>query len=427
MKIRKVIKIMILCTIIIFSMMIGKVSATDTNLELGSPSAILIESKTGRVLYEKEPDKVMYPASTTKIMTAILTLENVIDLQEKVTVSYNAVFTVPSGYSTDLLKVGEELTVEELLYALLVKSSNEAANVLAEHVAGSVDSFATMMNTKAAELGCKNTHFVNPNGVHHKDHYSSASDLAVIAREAMKNEVFRKIVATASHTLPSTNKYERTDRNLITTNDLIRKASKYYYDYAIGIKTGYTSQAKNCLVAGANKDGVELIAVVLGAEKLNSNRQSTRDLDAKNLFDYVYENFSEKQVIAKDGNVKTIEVKNATKDTKELNLLAENEITSLVTNDKLKQEEEANVVLKEEIKAPIAKGTVLGTVSYTIDGIQYTSNLVAEHDVEKSNVIPILFGIVGIIIILYLLNKIMGKKKKKKSKRSKGKYVKTIR
>jgi len=249
MKIRKIL-ISLICSIFVLSIFSNMVFAVDTSrIEVSSPSAILIEARTGRVLYEKEANKRMYPASTTKMMTAIIVLENVTDLKEMVTVKYDAIYSVPSGYSSDLLKVGEELSVEEMLYALLVKSSNEAGNVLAEHVAGGVDSFASMMNTKASEIGCKDTHFVNTNGVHEDDHYTTAYDLSLIAKYAMKNDVFRKIVSTASHTLPSTNKYSRTDRNLITTNDFIKKSSKNYYENSVGIKTGFTSKSKYCLVA----------------------------------------------------------------------------------------------------------------------------------------------------------------------------------
>lgn len=390
------------------------------DIDISSQTAILIESSTGRILYEKDAEKRMYPASTTKMMTALLTLEHVSNLEEIATVSYKSVFTVPAGYSTDLLKVGEELSINELLYALLVKSSNEAANVLAEHVAGSVESFATMMNTRAIELGCKDTNFINPNGVHNENHYSTAYDLALIAREAMKNTDFRRYVSTASHTLPSTNKYERTDRNLITTNDMIRSSNKNYYEYAIGIKTGYTSQAKNCLVAGANKDGLELIAVVLGADKQNSQGLSVRDLDAKNLFEYVYNNFSEKTIVAKEAPVKTIKISNATKDTKQLDLVAQDDVKALVTNDKIKEENQGEVTIQEEIKAPIAKGAVLGSVKYTIDGIEYQMNLVAAHDVQKSNLLLILMqialGVVVFLIVVWLLKPNKNKKRKRYKK-----------
>jgi len=426
MRVRKKIIYTIITLIVILLNIHTSVYATeknDINIELGSSAGILVESKTGRILYEKDAYTKYYPASTTKIMTALLTLENVSDLKEVTTVSYNSVFTVPAGYSTDLLKVGEELTIEDLLYALLVKSSNEAANVLAEYVSGNVESFATMMNTRAVELGCKSTHFVNPNGIHNENHYTTAYDLSLITAETMKNETFRKMVSTASYTLPSTNKYDRIDRNLITTNDIIRKSSKYYYEYAIGIKTGYTTPAKNCLVAGANKDGVELIAVLLHADKLNSNRESVRDIDAKNLFEYVYNNFSEKTIVEKNEAIHTIKVKNATSATKNLNLLAENKIESLVTNDKLKNIETPEIILNENIKAPIKQGQILGTVSYKIDGIEYETNLIASNEVKKSYTVIIVIIIVVLILIYVYSNKKGNRgRKRRKANYSNNKY-----
>lgn len=418
----------LICIILILLLTVFKIPtavyADDSNVNVGSSAAILIESKTGKILYQKDAYTKYYPASTTKIMTALITLENVSNLKDVATVSYDSIFTVPAGYSTDLLKVGEELTIEDLLYALLIKSSNEAANVLAEYVSGNVESFATVMNTKATELGCKNTHFVNPNGIHNEDHYTTAYDLSLIAKEAMKNETFRKIVSTASYTLPSTNKYDRIDRNLITTNDLIRKSSKYYYEYAIGIKTGYTTPAKNCLVAAANKNGVELIQVLLHADKLNSNRESVRDLDAKNLFNYVYNNFSEKTVINNGETVSTIKVKNATSKTKELKLLAKDKIEALVTNDKLKAIENPEIILNEDIKAPIKQGDTLGTIKYTIDGVEYKTNLLAANDVEKSHAILIIVLILILLLILYFYYE-KDKNKKQVARRKRKKYSST--
>lgn len=419
--------IIVFLIVFIVQIFLGNMSfALENNIEISAPSAILIESKTGRILYEKNSEEKRYPASTTKIMTALLTLENVEDLQSKATVSYNAVFSVPSGYSVDTLKVGEELSIEELLYALLVKSSNEAANVLAEYVAGNVDSFATMMNTRAAELGCKNTNFVNPNGIHNENHYSTAYDLSLIAKEAMKNETFRKIVSTVSHTLPSTNKYEQTDRNLITTNDLINKKNKNYYEYAIGIKTGYTAYAKNCLVAGANKDGVELISVVLGTDKKEINGLSKRDTDTKTLFEYVYNNFSQKKVSTARGTVvgKT-KIKGATTETKNLDLNTDSDINILVTNDKEKDEINGEIKLNEDIKAPIAKGDTLGTITYNSDGIEYTANVIAANDVQKSNLILNILRILLVIVLLLLTYLYLKNKRKRKinKKHKKASYV----
>ena len=385
--------------------------ADNNNLDINAESAILIDGDTGKVLYEKSAYEKREPASTTKIMTALLTLEHC-KLDDVATVTSEAITSVPSGYSSDLLKMGEELSIKDLLYALLLPSSNEAANVLAIHVAGSIDSFASMMNTKAVELGCKNTHFLNPNGVHDDDHYTTAYDLAIIAREAMKNDTFKQIVSTASYTLPSTNKYSRIDRNLITTNDLIKKQSKNYYEYAIGIKTGSTTPAKNCLVASATKDGKTLISVVLKASTDND-----RYNDTKTLFNYGFDNFSKKDIVKTGDIVKTIDVKNATSATKNLNLVAESGINTIVTNDKLNDTIEPEITLNEHLQAPIKKDDIVGTAKYTVDNIQYTINLKAGNDVKKSYVLYIVIVIAIIALLLILFEKPNGKRKQKSRRR----------
>ncbi len=389
--------------------------ADDNNLDINAESAILIDGDTGKVLYEKAAYEKREPASTTKIMTAMLTLEHC-KLDDVATVTSEAITSVPSGYSSDLLKMGEELTIKDLLYALLLPSSNEAANVLAIHVAGSIDSFASMMNTKAVELGCKNTHFLNPNGVHDEDHYTTAYDLAIMAREAMKNDTFKQIVSTASYTLPSTNKYTRIDRNLITTNDLIKKQSKNYYEYAIGIKTGSTTPAKNCLVASATKDGKNLISVVLKADK-----DSDRYNDTKTLFNYGFDNFSKKDIVKTGDIVKTIDVKNATSATKNLNLVADSGINTLVTNDKLNDTIEPEITLNEHLQAPIKKDDIVGTAKYTVDNIQYTINLKAGNEVKKSYVLYIVIVIAVIALFLILFEKPNDNRKQKSRRKNKSK------
>lgn len=213
------------------------VNADNENVpNISSPSALLMDLNSGKVLYDKNMNKKMYPASLTKVMTAIIVLENC-ELNDIATVSYDAVMTLSSGYVTANLQIGEELTVEQLLYVLMVGSSNDAAIVLAEHVSGSVDEFAKLMNEKATELGCTSTNFVNPNGVHDENHYSTAYDLALISRYAMQNETFRELVSTTSYKLPATNKYDREDRLFTTTNALLivnnnQRADNYYYKYA---------------------------------------------------------------------------------------------------------------------------------------------------------------------------------------------------
>ena len=210
--------------------------------------------KQGKILSEKNAYERMYPASTTKIMTAILTLENC-DLSDTAIASYNAVTSIPIGYNTVNLEIGEELTIEQLLHLLLIPSANVAANILAEHIAGSVESFATMMNTKAVSIGCKDTNFTNPYGLHDENHYTTAYDLALMGQYAMKNDIFRSIVKKTSYILPPTNKYSENDRVFNTTNDLIRpnsstRADNYYYKNAIGIKTGYTKLCQKLLSFG---------------------------------------------------------------------------------------------------------------------------------------------------------------------------------
>lgn len=303
--------------------------ATEPNINAGA--ALSVELSTGKIIYEKNAHKKMYPASTTKVMTALLVLENC-ELADIATVSYSALSAVPSGYAVANLQVGEKITIEDLLYALLVKSANEAANVLAEHVAGSVESFSAMMNTRAEELGCETTHFVNPNGVHSDDHYSSAYDLYLITNEAMKNPTFRTIVSTKSYSLPATEKYPNADRSFSNTNELLHKNNNnYYYKYAIGVKTGFTTEARNCLISAASRDGLEFINVVLDAG-LTDSGLNMRFLDSIKLFDYAYDNYTLTKVKDADSIIKTIEIKNGTKETKHLDLHIQDSIT--VINNK---------------------------------------------------------------------------------------------
>ena len=388
-----------------------KTLADNNNLNINAESAILIDGDTGKILYEKSAYEKRAPASTTKIMTALLALEHC-KTTDVATVTSEAITSVPSGYSTDLLKMGEELTIKDLLYALLLPSSNEAANVLAIHIAGSIDSFASMMNTKAMDLGCKNTHFVNPNGVHDDNHYSTAYDLSLIAKEAMKNDIFRQIVSTASYTLPNSNKYSRIDRTLITTNDLIKKQSNNYYEYAIGIKTGFTTPAKNCLVSSATKDGKTLIAVVL-----RSNTDNNRYNDTKTLFNYGFDNFSKKDIVKSGSTIKTIDVKNATSATKNLNLVAETGINTMVTNDKLNDTIEPQINLNEHLQAPIKKDSIVGTATYTVDNIKYTINLKAGNEVKKSYTLYLVIAIAIIALLLIIFEKPNKKKKRQTTRR----------
>lgn len=395
------------------------------NLSIYSDAAILMDSKTGKILYEKNSNEKKYPASTTKILTAIIAIENC-NLSDTISASYNAIMSIPSGYSIAEIKENEVLTVEQLLNVFLIHSANEAGYILAEHISGSISNFADLMNQKALEIGCTDTHFTNPSGIQDENHYSTAHDMALIAQYCMKNETFRQIVCKTSYTLEPTDKTPE-ERYFVTTNDLIKTSSEYYYPYCIGIKTGYTSKAKNCLISASQKDGLELITVVLGAE-FTENGKSARNTDTINLFNYGFENYKYQEILSKNSVIKNVTVKNATKETKELPIITENSITSLLPNNIDLNSLEPIISINENIEAPILEGTVIGSIKYNIDGIEYSTNLCAEHSVEKFDLILLIGQISAVIIILIIIYKILSHKSnikyKKKTSKKKGKHSK---
>ena len=403
MKIKKIINVLIIFTIILTTFILNKnysYAENDTNLHIYSDSVILIENQTGKTLYEKNSEQKMYPASTTKILTAIITIEKG-NLSDKVTVSKSAIAQMKSGYTSAYLSEGEIISVEDLLKVLLVNSANDASNVLAEYISGSIENFVNLMNEKVIELGCKNTHFVTTNGLHDDNHYTTAKDLSIIARYCMQNETFRKIVSMKKCIIPPTNKSD--ERIYKNTNDLINPASGYYYPSCIGIKTGYTSEAKNCLISACSKNGLQVIAVVLGAS-ITENHKSARYVDSKTLYDYTYSNYSIQNIAKSSSIIESIEVKNGTDETKSLELKLEKDLNVLV-NNKDKNNIKTEISIKDNLSAPLATNSVVGNVTYTIGTDKYSINLLASHDVEKKeNIIWILrFILILIFLILILL------------------------
>lgn len=410
-------------------------SFADSSISIYAPHCILMEASTGKIIYEKDAYTKAYPASTTKIMTAILALENC-KLTDTATVSHNAIYSVPLGYAHAYLKEGEVLTIEQLLHVLLIPSANDAANVLAEHIAGSISSFTTMMNTKSLEIGCKSTNFVNANGIQEKDHYSSAYDLALIGHYAMQNETFKSIVSKTKYTLPATNKYPKNDRYFKTTNELIipderDSVDNYYYEYATGLKTGYTEAAKDCIVASAKKDDKEFIAVILGAER-TENGLSGRFIDCKNLFNYAFENYKTHTINEENTILKQVKVSKASIFNNDLDVVIKDEITLVVKEDTNISSITPTVEITSDLTAPISKNSVIGTITYNVDGNTYTSDLLAGSDIVESNAFNTFLSILSVILVLYFLYKLLNwdnKKKKKKRKKSskKGKRTKSKR
>ncbi|MBD5547757.1 MAG: D-alanyl-D-alanine carboxypeptidase [Lachnospiraceae bacterium] len=249
---------------------------------IGAQSAILMDANTGVILYAKNIDEKLYPASTTKLMTCILAAENC-KLDEMIKFSHNAVFSIERGSSNIGIDEGQSMPLEECLYGILVASANEVANAVAEHIAGTTDDFAIMMNQKAAELGCKNTHFTNPHGLFDENHYTSAYDLALIAKAFFQNELLTKIGNTPSHHFQATatqpdDFIERNKHKLIT--------GEIAYEGIKGGKTGYTDEARQTLVTCAEQNGMKLICVVMKEES------PEQFYDTVKLFSYGFTNFS---------------------------------------------------------------------------------------------------------------------------------------
>ena len=401
-------KILIVLFMLIFILNISISYGISDVPDISAGAAILIDSSSEKIIYSKNESEKMYPASTTKILTAILTIENC-NLDDVVTVPYEAISSIPSGYSVAALQVGEQLTVEQLLQVMLIHSANDAANVLAYHVSGSIDAFANLMNQKVEELGLTNTHFTNPSGMHNENHYTTAYDLAIIMKYCMKNTTFRKLSSLKYCTIPATNKYDQRVYN--TTNELLiydnrDVQSNYYYKYAIAGKTGYTTEAKNCLVSVSNKDDLELICVVLSAG-LYPNNLSAKFVDTKTIFNYGYNNYTIRKLREQNAIATQIEISNATKETRNLDLLISKDITALVSQDDLETEFSPEIQITENLLAPIAQGQVVGKLVYNIDGIEYSADLIASHSVEKSGFLTIMFQIFLIVLILFLLYKLL--------------------
>lgn len=260
----------------------NEIANWPTGPDLGAEAAYLLEANTGTVLYAKNMDEKLYPASTTKILTCLIAIENC-SMDEVITFSHDAVFSLESGSSNIGIDPGQSMTLRECLYGILVGSANEVANAVAEHIAGSIDAFADMMNEKAAELGCTNSHFVNPHGLHDENHYTTAHDLALIARAFFQNEQLAKIGNTGNYHFEAT-KTQPDDFYIRNKHQLI--SGEIAYEGIKGGKTGYTEQARQTLVTCAERNDMRLICVILKEESPN------QFYDTVKLFDYGFTNFS---------------------------------------------------------------------------------------------------------------------------------------
>ena len=265
--------------------------AADTDSIKGWPtgpsiegqSAVLMDAVTDSVLYSKNADEKLYPASITKIMTALLACEN-LDMNDTITMSQEAAYGIESGSSSIYAETGEVFTVEQALMALMLESANEMALALAEKVSGSVKKFVELMNQRAEQLGCHNTHFNNPNGLPDENHYTTASDMAKIAKSAWLNPLFRRYCTKRYYEIPPTNKFAEA-RQLLNHHKMM-KNGEYYYEGVRGGKTGYTDASGNTLVTYCKRGNITLVAVIL-----NSTSAANAYSDTASLFNYGFENF----------------------------------------------------------------------------------------------------------------------------------------
>ncbi len=353
---------------------------------LAAQSVILADMDTGEVLYESSADERCAPASLTKMMTALLAVEAIeageATRTEYVTADANVRAGLDDNSSTAGIVAGEKLRMEELLYCALLASANESCNVLAVRLAGSVEAFAEKMNERAAALGCTGTHFVNANGLSDTDHYTTARDLMLIMREAMQHELFAEICGTASCIIPATNMSG--SRELENTNALLNTRSMYgdgyFYEGTLGVKTGYTADAGYCLASAVERDGVRLMAVVLGCAGSAETGYGSFS-ETIRLYDWAFENFEWRLVIDPAQPVWTGEVAYGRS---ELTLYPAEELRLLMPADEALPE--ITVELGDDtLAAPIAAGAIPGEAVVRRNGVESRVSLVTRTPVERDD------------------------------------------
>jgi len=312
-------------------------------------------------------------------MTAIVALENA-SMDKVMTASKEAITDIGVGGMNIGIMEGEQLLFEDLLNAMLIRSANETANIIAENICETRDAFVELMNKKAIEIGAVNSHFVNPSGLHHPDHYTTASDLAKIACYAMAIPEFREIVIKDTYNMPPTNKHQKWDP-LPSTNKLLTYSPKSF-THVTGIKTGYTSNAGyNLVSSGIDSEGNEIIAVVLGGQ--NSIQQKINSLSI-DLLEYGFENFVQTELVKAGQLIRVLHVNGSTKGAY-AELVAESTISCLMPRDSDQWQVDTNIFIDENISAPVNEGTVLGKIQYCTNGIILGETaLVAANSVEKS-------------------------------------------
>ena len=379
---------------LLFSLFAPAASALDDPPLHSAKAVVLADMDSGRLLFEMNKDEQRSPASLTKIMTVLLAVEALergeVSLDEMVTAQADCLAGLNTDSSTSGIQPGEIISYQDLLYCAMVHSANEACNILAHRVSGSVPAFVELMNRRAAELGCTNTHFSDPNGLSNENHYTTAYEMYLITREALEHPLFAEICNTRGYDMAATNLSQA--RSFANSNALITAdseyGSSYVYPAAAGVKTGFTQLAGYCLVSTAEKDGVRLLAVVMGCDGwLNAGIDEYENFtDSIRLYNWAFENFSYRQAVSSLSTVTRVEVENAVETDAYASLRPQNDVTLLLPKDlNLGAVELSPTIYTEKLVAPIEAGTVLGRAEILIDGRSYGSvDLVNALKVELS-------------------------------------------
>ncbi|MBC7960447.1 MAG: D-alanyl-D-alanine carboxypeptidase, partial [Vallitaleaceae bacterium] len=409
---------------------ITPILAEESTLNLQTIGVVLMEQESGKILYEQSAHRKMYPASTSKILTAMIALEN--GNPEDVITIGNEVLAVPLDASKAGHEPGDQITLKNLIAALLLPSGNDSAFAVASYVIekttgiediSSEDAnakFAILMNQKAKELGANESNYINPHGYHDDNNYTTAYDLALITREALKIPLIKEIVAESDYTIEVEGQraFEWNNRNLL----LDPKNSDYYYQYATGVKTGYTEEAGECLVASATKNGVKLIAVLMNSPK------DARWNEAKTLFDYGFDNYAIHAIVKTGEVVEKAPVEEATKKgPADLEAIATSDLSDVIKNEDVDKIQKTIAWNQTPFKAPITAGQIVGKVTYELNGQTIGEvELAAKTNIEEQTLVEFIFsmkavpywgGLFGGLVVVSILIQILTRRKNNNSRR----------
>ncbi len=401
-----------LLMIIILLACVPAVGAIDAAPETEANNVMLISMNTGAAIYEKNAKEQIYPASTTKLMTMAVAIDLIEDLEKTIIFDKTASYAdLVIGSSNMGLKDGEEVKLNDLMYGIAISSANEGTNALAIHLCGSIEAFVAKMNEQAKAWGMKNTHFVNTHGLTDENHYTTAADMAILAKKVFADERLLPYLSASSYTLPATNM--NPSRVLITTNQLIRMNSGNYYKYAQAGKTGSTSAAGYNLISTAKYKGMEYLCIAMNAS-YTENATNPIFEDSTNLYRWAFANFGVQTLLTETTSVCEIEVALCAKSDYVM-LVPAQKIEAVVADDVDVASFERVIKAEELAYAPIAVGDVLGSVTLVKDGVEYgTVDLVASTALERSAILyylhliktffsNIIVRIISVVIILAII------------------------